>query len=246
MKKRLVLLPILSMFALSGCDFSFESLMFWKKKDSSSDSGSSQTPSGTPSDTNPSDSGAAKVIYNFPQPDSSVFIQIDINDIKDHVESGKTYPTAAFDFTTDGVSFSATAGVGVKTAERSGGNFLNDNNSLQFKKDTGTVAVKEAVTATKVTVHWFATYASETSQYHPKVKTGSSASAITTSVSCNEGTTVNGVKTGGVQAKTGSDNVTKDYDVYFYTTTYTISGSSYFSVGDSGGATYIHDIWVHH
>ena len=55
MKKRLVLLPILSMFALSGCDFSFESLMFWKKKDSSSNSGNnSQTPSGTPSDTNPS------------------------------------------------------------------------------------------------------------------------------------------------------------------------------------------------
>lgn len=33
MKKRLLILPILAGFVMSGCDFSVDSLMFWKKKD---------------------------------------------------------------------------------------------------------------------------------------------------------------------------------------------------------------------
>ena len=170
-------------------------------------------------------------------------ITINKEDIQSFVPSGSTYPTEAYSFTTDGVSFDATVGVGLKAANTSGGNYYNEQGAMQFRKQSdtkggGTLTVKSAVSKTTITIHWFATYASEESKYHPVVMVGDSASDISTNVPCNEGTTINGVAA-------GTDVNEGNFAAYNYTTTYTISGHSYFKVqSPAENAMYVKDIVI--
>lgn len=170
-------------------------------------------------------------------------ITINKEDIQSFVPSSSTYPTEAYSFTTDGVSFDASVGVGLKAANTSGGNYFNEQGAMQFRKQSdakggGTLTVKSAVSKTTITIHWFATYATEASKYHPVVMVGDSASDISTNVPCNEGTTVNGVAA-GTDVKEGN------YAAYNYTTTYTITGHSYFKVqSPADNAMYVKDIVI--
>ena len=172
-------------------------------------------------------------------------ITISLEDIASTLGSS-IYASADYSFTTDGVSFNATAGVGQKTANGSGqGNYYNEQGLMQFRKANhekggGVITVAEAVSKATITVHWYATYASEESKYHPVVKVGDSADAISTNVACNEGTNLNGTLVEGVKEYSGN----QDRDVYAYTTTYTISGHSYFSIGAPNSASYIKDIVI--
>ncbi|MDY6276515.1 MAG: hypothetical protein SPL75_03450 [Bacilli bacterium] len=178
-------------------------------------------------------------------PPAGESITISLEDIASTLGSS-IYASADYSFTTDGVSFNATAGVGQKTANGSGqGNYYNEQGLMQFRKANhanggGVVTVAEAVSKSTITVHWYATYATEDSQYHPVVKVGDSADAVSTSVACNEGTTLTGTLVEGVKEYSGN----QDRDVYAYTTTYTISGHSYFSIGAPNSATYIKDIVI--
>lgn len=178
-------------------------------------------------------------------PPAGESITISLEDIASTLGSS-IYASADYSFTTDGVSFNATAGVGQKTANGSGqGNYYNEQGLMQFRKANhanggGVVTVAEAVSKSTVTVHWYATYATEDSQYHPVVKVGDSVDAVLTSVACNEGTTLTGTLVEGVKEYSGN----QDRDVYAYTTTYTISGHSYFSIGAPNSATYIKDIVI--
>lgn len=178
-------------------------------------------------------------------PPAGESITISLEDIASTLGSS-IYASADYSFTTDGVSFNATAGVGQKTANGSGqGNYYNEQGLMQFRKANhanggGVVTVAEAVSKSTVTVHWYATYATEDSQYHPVVKVGDSVDAVSTSVACNEGTTLTGTLVEGVKEYSGN----QDRDVYAYTTTYTISGHSYFSIGAPNSATYIKDIVI--
>ena len=251
MKKSLFLLPLVGGFMLSACTFNLfgKEIKLFEKESSSSGSGSgSTTPSGSGSTTPSGDTPSGSTDpFSFPTKDSSVFVEIDYDDIKSHMTTN-TYPSADFEFESDGVSFAATKSVGWKTANTTGGNYYNENHSMQFRSakhanGAGKVTTKEATTATKVTVHWFATYEEEETKYHPIVYTGDSASSCTTAVNCSEGTKVKGQATGG---KEYDSNAKKDWDVYFFTTTYDVSGKSFFAVSAPDGACYIHDIWIHH
>lgn len=255
MKKGLFLLPLAGALVLSGCTFELfgkEITLF--EKEEKKPSGGKTTPSG--GDTTPTGGDTTPVEFSFPEKDSSVFIEIDRTDlVNSHaIEDGKTYPKAAYTFTTDEVTFNASVGVGIKTSDdkdHPNANFYYESNSMQFKRNSGLVSNSDAVEgATKITINWFATFASEGDQYLPKVKVGDAAGSTSTAVTANEATPVKGTKTGHKQVTSVkiADNEYEDQekDAYFYQTTYTISGHSFFSVGDSGGATYIKSIWVHH
>ena len=172
-------------------------------------------------------------------------VSTDITISKASIESHgpfNPYPSAAFDFEADGVSFSASKDVGIKKANTDGGNYFFEQGAIQMKRDgAGIITVKEATQAKTITVHWMATYEEEGSDYHPVIKVGSSVSAISTSIPCNEGTTVKGVDSGSQEK--GGDG--KDYKAYNYTTTYTIpAGNPFFSISSGKGALYVKDIVI--
>ena len=221
MKKSLVLLPLLGGFLLAGCQFTifgktiklFEKDQQEEKKDGDEKGGS--------------DVLQEDVIINH-------------ETLSDYLEADYTYPQADYEFSVGGVNFSATSGVGHKTRNQSGGNYYYDQQALQFRKQghekgAGVITVLQAVSASKITVHWFATYAEEASKYHPVVLVGDSQDNIKTNVSCNEGASVKGVKAG---AKEG------DYDAYNYTTTYNLSGKKFFAISAPAGALYVKDIVI--
>ena len=234
MKKRLFLLPLFAGLALSSC--SFEDLMFWKKK--------SETPSGT----TPSGGGSVTPSGD-PRKDPkapSADLTIDLSVLGEFFDEGYVYPQDDYSFTLETFKFDATAGVGQKTAEKSGGNYYNEQGCLQFRaannaKGGGVITNYDPIIASQITIRWFATYASEAKQYQPVVKAAESADAVegSTALTANEGATVNGTETGGKQAKNNTD-----YDVYAYTTTYNISGKNFFSIAAPNGAMYVKDIVI--
>ena len=222
MKKSLVLLPLLGGFLLAGCQFTifgktiklFEKDQQEEKKDDGDDKGGSE--------------------------ELKEDITINHEALSDYLEADFTYPQADYEFSIGGVNFSATSGVGHKTANSSGGNYYYDQQALQFRKQghekgAGVITVAQAVTASKITIHWFATYAEEASKYHPVVLVGESQDNIKTNVSCNEGSTIKGVKSGQKEG---------DYDAYNYTTSYNLSGKKYFAISAPAGAMYVKDIVI--
>ena len=238
MKKRLFLLPLFAGLALSSC--SFEDLMFWKKK---SETPSGTTPSGGGSVT---PSGDPRKDPKAPTAD----LTIDISVLGEFFDEGYTYPQDDYSFTLETFKFDATSGVGQKTPEQSGGNYYNEQGALQFRKANhekggGVISNYDPIIASQITIHWFATYASEAKQYQPVVKAAESADAVagSTALTAAEGATVSGTKTDGKQSS-GSGTSKKDYDVYAYTTTYDISGKNFFSIGAPNGAMYVKDIVI--
>ena len=232
MKKRLFLLPLVGGLFLSGCTFTLfgKEISLFEKKDKNNDSTTPGTNQPTESTKDP----------KAPSAD----ITIDHAALASNFVEGKTYP-GDFQFTLSDFVFDA-MNVGQKTAEQSGGNYYNEQQCLQFSSNAstrgqGVIANFDPIIATKITVHWFATYSSEGSEYHPAVKIGDKASDLSTSVSCNEGSTVSGTATGGQQK--GSDS--KDHEVYSYTTTYNLSGKHFFSIGAGKAAMYVKDIIIH-
>ena len=167
-------------------------------------------------------------------------VAISKEDIESYMEEGKTYPTNAYSFTTDGVTFNASNKVGLKTSNTSGGNYYYEQGLMQFQATNGVITVGTACNFSQIVVHWYATYASEAQQYHPVVKVGDSASALNTSVTCQEGSTLEGTLVADVKEYSGGS----DRDVYSYTSTYNISGNSYFSIGAGSGALYVKDIVI--
>ncbi len=252
-KTNLVILPVFAALLLAGCTTRKPS----KKKTSNAQvTSTTKTPGGT-STTQPGGTSTTKpggtsvapsqttVIPPVSQPDVPTgALLIDYEALKSNFDEKYVYPKADYSFTVGGVSFNATAGVGHKTSNTSGGNYYYEQKALQFRKANhesggGVITVAQETTYSKVTVNWLATYATEASQYHPVVKVGSSAAAITTNVPCNEGTEVSGTSTGGVENVNNADR-----DVYRYVTTYTISGNSYFAIMSQNNAMYITSIIV--
>ena len=236
MKKRLILLPMLGGLLLSGCQFTiFGKTIKLFEKDNK--------------EQKDSDSGKQQAEPKQLTAD----ITINYDTLKDNFDAeGKyVYPQSDYEFTAGGISFNATSGVGQRTQNKDSdgnayeANYYYEQHALQFRKTghekgAGIITVAEPVIASKITVHWYATYATEASQYHPVVFVGDTDTAVNTKVSCNEGSTVTGVKTTGKER--GSDN--KDHEVYDYTTTYNISGKHYFAISAPNGAMYVKDIVI--
>ena len=126
MKKGLFLLPLIGGFVLAGCDFSLESLMFWKKSDTE------QKDSGGSSGGNPQPPAESRKDPKAPDSD----LTIDINVLGEFFSEGYVYPQNEFEFTLGGFSFEATSGVGQKTAEEEGGNYYYEQQALQFRRIT--------------------------------------------------------------------------------------------------------------
>lgn len=235
MKKRLFLLPLVGGLLLSGCTFTLfgKEISLFEKKNKSNDSTTPGTNQPTESTKDPKAPSADLTIDHAAM--SSGFIE------------GKTYP-GDFQFTLSDFVFDA-VNVGQKTANQSGGNYLNEQKCLQFSsskssRGQGVISNFDPIIASKITVHFLATFDSEGADYLPVVKTGDKASNLTTSVSCNEGSSQTGKSTGGKEfVKT--NNFEGDKDVYSYTCTYNISGKNFFSVGAGQGAMYVTDIIIH-
>lgn len=228
MKKKLLLLPLAALM-LTGCKitlFGKTIYLFEKKPSSNGDSGESTKSPKAPS---------ADLVINH-------------DALADKFEEDYVYPQQDYEFKLEDFVFKATSGVGHKTAEQdeTHANYYNEQGALQFRKanhETGTPGViqnYDPIIASKITIHWFATYASEPSQYHPVVKIGDKFSNVGTAVSCNEGSTVSGVDTGSKQYMNNDDR-----EVYLYTTTYNLSKKHFFSIGAPNGAMYVKDIVIH-
>ena len=228
MKKSLVLLPLLGGFLLAGCTITIgnKTFKFFEKEQKQ--------------EQNQQQGGGGRQQAGPKELEADITINKDA--IVDYLNLDKTYPDSDFDFSLGGVNFHATSGVGNKTSNDGGGNYYFEQNALQFRKqghengEAGVISVTEAVSASKITIHWFATYASEETKYQPVVLTGDKADAITTNVAANEGSPVQGVK---ANAKEG------ERDAYNYTTTYNISGKNFFAVSAPNGAMYVKDIIIH-
>ena len=173
-------------------------------------------------------------------PGSSVSeIVIDKSVISPFIEEGKTYPSSAYQFEISGIHFDATAGVGVANVSSKGSSGYNELNALQLKKDAATIKNTDEFEATKIVVEWLATYDSEESKYWPKASAG--ATTALSAVTAAESSPLAGTATGKKQQ--GGDS--KDHDVYSFVSTFNLpAGTKYFSVGDSGGATYITKITI--
>ena len=166
-------------------------------------------------------------------------IVIDRSVISSYIPDGKTYSESPYSFEVGGIHFDATAGVGVKTSESSGGNAFYELNAMQFKKNAGTIKNTDEFPATKIVVEWLATYAEEAKMYWPKAMAGETTSLK--SVTAAESDPLAGTETGKKQV--GGDD--KDHDAYSFVSTFNLpAGTKYFSVGDSGGATYITKITI--
>ena len=243
MKKGLFLLPLIGGFVLAGCDFSLESLMFWKKSDTeqkdsggSSGGGGTQPPAATRKDPK--------------APDSD--LTIDINVLGEYFSEGYTYPKDDYEFTLGGFDFEATAGVGQKTSEQEGGNYYYEQKVLQFRSSSnangvGRISNYDPIIASKITINWFATFDSEAKKYQPVVKAATEPDKVEdeAGMTANEGATVKGTATGEVQSTyISSTKTNEDKAVYAYTTTYNISGKNYFSISAPGGAMYVKSIVI--
>ena len=214
-KKFIPLILLSTALLMTGCA---------KKEKSKSNSGETPT-SGQP--------GESEVVTG---------VKIELSTVGMSVASGSTYPASATNFTAGGKAWVASNGVGIAAAHKGKDSGYNELSAMQFRKadeDTklrGSITNSEAITTTKITCVWLATYENEDSQYFPVVKAGSSASSLT-AVSANE-TSTTGEDTG---KKEYFSNKSASYEVYRHTTTYTIaSGNTFFSLeGPSGGAGYV-------
>ena len=165
---------------------------------------------------------------------------IDKSVISPFVPEGKTYVGEAFTFKVSEIEFAGTAGVGVKSAEIDSerANGYNELGAMQFKKNEGTVKNTTEFPAKKIVVEWVATFASEESKYWPKAAAGSTTAL--SAVTAAEADPQSGTETGKQQYNNDANR-----DVYKYVSTFNLpEGTKFFSVGDSGGATYITKITI--
>lgn len=157
-----------------------------------------------------------------------------------------TYPTADYEFTAGGIKFQASSKVGramPQTGEGATSGFY-ELNALQLKKNEGTIRNKDEFAATKITINWLATYSSEANTYWPKVSAGKSSTGLA-SVTASEASPLSGTDTGKTQHVEPSSGTPFESKVYSYVSTFTLPAESvYFSVSDSGGATYITSIVI--
>ena len=237
MNKKLLLLPL--MVALTGCEFQIGSLHIGGKKNSGSNSNSDSNQQQEQQQQQEEQKITPKEI-------AADFI-IGYDDLKDHFVEGKTYPGAPYSFTAGGIEFDATGGVGLKSANDEGqGNYYNENHILQFRSASnanggGVISVGEPVIASKIVVHWVATYSSEESQYHPVVYVGEKADKVETKVSNNEGNNISGTERSGAKEYSSGE----DRKVYGYTTSYNIpSGKYFFAISAPNYAMYVEDIVI--
>ena len=158
----------------------------------------------------------------------------------------KTYPKADFEFTVSDVKFGGTAGVGRAMPQTGEGETsgYNELAAMQFKKNAGTIRNKDEFAATKITINWLATYSSEANTYWPKVSAGKSSTSLA-SVTASEASPLSGTDTGKTQHVEPSSGTPFESKVYSYVSTFTLPAESlYFSISDSGGATYITSIVI--
>ena len=260
-KTNLVLFPVLAALLLAGCTATKKS---GKKKKSSSGSETSQTTGGK-STSGGGGGGSSSASKSEASKDPVVLTEdLTINKAVIVAASGLTdkytYPKNPYSFTlgSQSIKFDANASVGQKTSNNreggtSYGDYYYEQGLMQWKKSEGQITVAQPVVASKITIHWFNTYATEGATYQPAVLVGDSAGSITTDVPANErdsSGSVSGTKTGGKEDSVKTDSTTgeethTDRDVYSYATTYDISGKNYFAVKAAGGATYIKDIIIH-
>ncbi|MCR5332716.1 MAG: hypothetical protein K6E11_01685 [Bacilli bacterium] len=171
-------------------------------------------------------------------------IVIDKSVISPFIPEGKTYNSDPYNFDVGGISFNATAGVGLKSAEGTGKtNGLNELGAMQFKKAAGVIKNTTEYPATKIVVEWLATYDSEESKYWPKANAGESTTL--SAVTASESSPLAGTDTGKQQHVEPQGKDPFEAKVYSYVSTFNLpAGTKYFSVGDSGGATYITKITI--
>lgn len=157
-----------------------------------------------------------------------------------------TYPTADYEFTAGGIKFQASSKVGRAMPQMGEGatSGFNELNALQLKKNEGTIRNKDEFAATKITINWLATYSTEETKYWPKVSAGKSSTGLA-SVTASEASPLSGTDTGKTQHVEPSGKTPFESKVYSYVSTFTLPAESvYFSVSDSGGATYITSIVI--
>ncbi len=212
-KKLLVLLPI-AMLALAGCNNPAEG----------GGEGGGGEGGGGGGDPTPAEKG---LVF-----DKSV--------VEQYVEEGKSYPGEAGEIEVGDITFAYSNGTGLKTSERSGGNYFFENGAMQWAKqnhdtkEAGEIRNLDAVDATEIVVFFFSTYATQTSEYLSQVYTGAAEGSYS-KVTAKEGTSINGTKVDGAKQVGGG----QDRDVYTYTCTYTVpTGHKYFKIAAGNGAFY--------
>ena len=115
--------------------------------------------------------------------------------------------------------------------------------AFQFRANTKTLVNKAAISGkTKMTVVWFATYATEATQYFPTLQAGTEADDLT-SVTANERDTATGTKVEGFHHVIGSKPTKSIVDVWVYKTTFNLGSNTFFKIGAGTSASVIHEIF---
>lgn len=221
MKKTILIIPALFAMSLSGCSI-LNKLLGKNSSNNGSDSAEGSGNEGGSGNQGGSQGGGA----------TGTFI-INLSATGISVAEG-VYPTESNNFTVNNVSFTANNGVGVASSSYNAG--MNALKCMQFNKaengdrKKGAITNSAALSVTTVEITWYATYASEDTQYFPIVKAGAAANSLS-AVSCNQTSTLTGESTG---TKDGS------YDIYKYVTTYNVSGKGFLSLeGSASTASFI-------
>ena len=167
---------------------------------------------------------------------------IDKSVISPFVPEGKTYAGEAFNFKVSGVGFAGSAYVGCAAAHDGKDSGYNELGAIQLKKDAGEIKNTDEYAATKIVIEWIATYSEEESKYWPKAFAGESTSLTQVAAAEPSDTKLVGTDTGKKEYFSDKD---KSFGVYKFTSTFNLpANTKYFSVTDSGGATYVTKITV--
>ena len=166
----------------------------------------------------------------------------DQTELKAAIQAGtsSTYHSEPVAFETDNTKW--TYGPDAGLANVANNPEYGARNVFQFKKNTGVVSNSEALVPgySKVTVKFYATYASQDAQYLPVVKQGTAADTLA-AVNPNEAAPVAGVDAGFIGSV--NKNTGEEYKAYDYTITYNVdSAATFFSIGAGAGALYLYSI----
>ena len=211
MKKSLFLLPLLTAFALCGCG---------DNGGGGGGGGGGDTPTGK---------------------DFSITLKTTGYDASQY-----TYAQAPVDFEAGGVAWT-TSGLGSDGKGTFGGVTQAYNPDWYAACPDGVMQLKKAAAGyventaavsgfKKITIEWHATYASEDVKYFPVVSAGAASSSLS-AVAADQTAKVDGTALGVKDGKEGDD---KRFDVYKFTTTYTVDASAaFFRIASGASASYI-------